>query len=295
MNISLQWRCVLPFLFASLICIAEEQPAPAQATELSKIEALVEAVELSKQTFIRNGEAHSGADAAAHIRKKLEAKKDEIKSARQFIEVCGTKSELSGQPYLVRFEDGKTQPLAEWLTKTLAAIEKPPARVAAAADMNKYLKLLGDDSFEEREKATEALILMGAPALEALEKHEKETADPEVKQRCKQVRAAIGDPNKTAAHVLEAIEKSGATFVRPGGRFLGSTFDGPKFAAHLRTKALVQKFELTRPACEFVEEVAHKSSLRDTKYAIVLPDGTQKDLKDWLAEKLKLPAEAEKK
>lgn len=295
MNISLQWHYGLPLLLACLVCMAEEQPTAVLMSESEKIEALIAAIAVSKQTFIRNGDVHSSADAAAHIRKKLEAKKDEIKSARQFIEACGTKSELSGQPYLVRYEDGKTQPLAEWLTKTLAAFEKPPARAAAAADMNKYLKLLGDDSFEEREKATEALIRMGAPALEALEKYEKETADPEAQQRCKKIRAAIGDPNRTAAHVLEIIEKSGATFMRPGGRFLGSTFDGPKFAAHLRAKALVQKFELTRPAREFVEEIAQKSSLRDTKYVIVLPDGTPKDLKDWLLEKLKLPAEAEKK
>jgi hypothetical protein len=190
--------------------------------------------------------------------------------------------------------------LAEWLNGVLAGIEKPPSsskpvQATAPPNVEVLLKKLGEDDFETREKATEALVRMGAPALDDIAKYEKASADPEVQARCAKIRNAIGDPNKTAAHVIETIERSKATFVRPGSKFLGANFDGKGFAAHLRAKAMLQKFELTRSAKDFVDEVATKSSLHNTAYRVVLEDGKEKDLREWLVETIKIPLEPEKK
>ncbi|MBI3832537.1 MAG: DUF5329 family protein [Planctomycetes bacterium] len=280
------------------------EPRPVSAkTEVEKIAALLAAIAGAdaKYTFIRNGEKHTGAEAAAHIRTKREKAKDKVKTAKQFIELCATQSEMTGTPYSVlNLADGKTVPLAEWLNGLLAEMEKLPAppKAEAAAEtpsVEELLKRLGADDFETREKSTEALIRLGAPALDAIAKYEKASADPEVQARCAKIRNAIGDPNRTAAHVLEALEKSNATFLRPGGHLLGSKFDGKNFAAHLRAKAMLQKFELTRPAREFVDEIAEKSSLHDSAYRVVFEDGKEQDLKAWLVETLKIPVAHEKK
>lgn len=287
---------LLLLLLLAMHCIRAEEPAsvPIPKSEDEKIAALLAAISSSKLTFIRNGDDHTGAEAAAHLRDKRGKAKDQVKTAKQFIELCATKSEFSDKLYEVKLEDGKTVPLAGWLTGLLETIEQPLKAADAAAGAAELLKKLGDEDFEAREKATEALIRLGAPALEQIAKFEKESDDPEVKQRCAKIRAGIGDPNRTAAHALEAIEKSNATFMRPGGRMLGSTFDGRGFAAHLRAKAMLQKFELTRSAKDFVDEVATKSSLHNTAYRVLLEDGKEKDLREWLVETLKIPLEPEK-
>ena len=149
------------------------------------------------------------------------------------------------------------------------------------------LPRLGSESFEEREDATVALIQKGAAALDEIASYEKSTQDAEVQVRCAKIRAAIGNPAQTALGVLALIESSKATFLRPGAaRF--KVLTGEQFAAHLRAKATFQKFTLTRPAAEFIDEVAAKSTLHGQAYRIKLEDGTEKELKEWLEEKAKV-------
>ena len=95
-------------------------------SETQKIEKLITTVsELKGAKFIRNGKAYDGKDAAAHMRRKWEGGKDQIKTARDFIKLAASKSERSGEPYLIRFDDGKEVKSADFLTEKLDEIEKP--------------------------------------------------------------------------------------------------------------------------------------------------------------------------
>lgn len=86
----------------------------------TEVDRLLADVEGSKCIFIRNGKEHSAADAAAHMRKKRDHFRDQIRTAEDFIRLAGTKSELTGRPYLIRCGGNKPQPTAAWLTRELA-------------------------------------------------------------------------------------------------------------------------------------------------------------------------------
>lgn len=181
----------------------------------------------------------------------------------------------------------------------LAGEAAPPADApkADAATLKTLLDALGNESYDEREKATAELVKLGPAAIDAILAREKETADLEIRTRCAKLREAIGDPNATALAVLAKIEKTDGTFVRPGHSRVSLTkhwFTGPEFAKHLRAKAAVLNVSLTTPAGEFIEKVASESSIKQQPYRVSLKDGTEKELKDWLGETLKLaPKKAE--
>ncbi len=80
---------------------------------------LLDFVANSDSTFIRNGQSYTGKEAAAHISAKYDYYKSEIKTAEDFIRLAGSKSVLSGQPYLVKAVNGKQITSAEWLGQAL--------------------------------------------------------------------------------------------------------------------------------------------------------------------------------
>ncbi len=110
-------------LIASLAMLAWATGVPADSTSQSEststIEYLLASVATSELQFVRNGKAHSGADAVKHMRRKYEYFADRIHSPEEFIELAGTKSMLSGKVYTVRGNDGEI-PTAEWLHTILA-------------------------------------------------------------------------------------------------------------------------------------------------------------------------------
>ncbi len=173
---------------------------------------------------------------------------------------------------------------AHELTRTSQTplVPAPPDR---AETFNALLAKLGDDSFETREKATMELIRKGPAIKTDLEKAEKDTTDPEVRLRCRQILAALEDVDQTAVGVLEFIEKSEETFLRLG-RYR-TTYNGPRFSAHLRGKALLAGFSLTGSANKFIEQIASTSSLHGGTYRVRFPDGSETDLKAWLSQKFK--------
>lgn len=71
----------------------------------------------SNCTFIRNNKEYDVKAAAEHIRKKYDHFKSEIHTSEDFIELCATKSLISGRPYLVKCRDGVVILCAEWLEK----------------------------------------------------------------------------------------------------------------------------------------------------------------------------------
>jgi hypothetical protein len=109
-------------LVLSSITFAEDK----KLTEDQKIEALIKHVEeLKDAKFIRNGTEHDPSEAAQLMKYKWDNNKDDIKTARDFIRICATKSTTSGQPYLVKFKDGKEVKSADYLTSELEKLEKP--------------------------------------------------------------------------------------------------------------------------------------------------------------------------
>lgn len=94
-------------------------------TESQKIEHLLKYVEsLKGAMFIRNGESHPPAEAAAHLRMKWEKAGNKVKTAVDFIEICASKSSMSGKPYMIKMPDGKELPARDVLMRELKRIQQ---------------------------------------------------------------------------------------------------------------------------------------------------------------------------
>jgi hypothetical protein len=88
--------------------------------ETKRIDYLIACVEtLNGAKFVRNGKEYDGKQAASHLRMKLKNTADKVHSAEDFIEICASKSYLSGKPYLIVFHDGKTMPSEEFFRMKL--------------------------------------------------------------------------------------------------------------------------------------------------------------------------------
>ena len=110
-------------LFAGGAAIAAPPPH-----EQSRIERLIKAVEVRKDmTFIRNGTEYDSADAAKFLRGKLDAMGKEVSSVRDFIERIASRSSMSGEPYRVKFADGRSMPASQFLSEELKRLEGQPA------------------------------------------------------------------------------------------------------------------------------------------------------------------------
>ncbi|MBI4559248.1 MAG: DUF5329 family protein [Candidatus Hydrogenedentes bacterium] len=96
--------------------------AGAPDTEITKIKSLLQTVERSGVTFVRNDQAHSGTEATEHLRMKWNGAQDQIKTVEQFIDHVASESSTTGQPYAVRLRDGSTLPARAWLYGALAAL-----------------------------------------------------------------------------------------------------------------------------------------------------------------------------
>ena len=81
-------------------------------------------VKNSDVVFIRNNREHTPDEAAAHMRRKYEHFKDQIKTPEDFILLAGTKSLMTGKAYQVRMKDGKTILTQKWLEDALAKYRK---------------------------------------------------------------------------------------------------------------------------------------------------------------------------
>ena len=102
--------------------IAMEQPA--NPTEAQKIESIIQVLEnLKDAEFIRNGSTYTAAQAAAHLRMKLKNAGRAVKSAPDFIRLCGSASSMSGKPYLIRYKDGHEVKASDFLWMELKKLE----------------------------------------------------------------------------------------------------------------------------------------------------------------------------
>ena len=105
--------------------VSADQGIPAPLSETQKIERLIAYVEdLGSARFVRNGSDYSPAEAASHLRLKLKKAGDRVRTAEQFIEFCATRSSMSGDPYLIRFEDGRVRGAGEVLREQLRLMQE---------------------------------------------------------------------------------------------------------------------------------------------------------------------------
>lgn len=117
------------WIFAALSLASIAQAASTTAT--AEIEALLAYVkQLDGAVFIRNGSEHAPTAAEAHLRMKWEKQSAQIKTAEDFIELCATKSSLSGERYRIRLKDGTARDSAEVLRARLADIRRAAAQHA---------------------------------------------------------------------------------------------------------------------------------------------------------------------
>ncbi len=85
-------------------------------TEDALIEALIQSVAaMTNLKFFRNGATATSTEAAQHMRDKYAYFRRDIVTAEDFIRLCGTRSEVTLQPYRVRRQDGSEQLTAQLL------------------------------------------------------------------------------------------------------------------------------------------------------------------------------------
>ena len=107
----------------SLMALGAVAAAP-PPHEQTRIEKLIRFVETQKDMkFVRNGTEYTCADAGKFLRGKLEAMGKEVTTAREFIERIASKSSMSGQPYQVKFADGRTMLASQFLHEELKRLD----------------------------------------------------------------------------------------------------------------------------------------------------------------------------
>jgi Family of unknown function (DUF5329) len=98
--------------------------AAVSAIEAARIERLIGHVENNRRaTFVRNGTAYSCREAAGFLRRKYEKIGEHVNTAAQFIDQIASRPSTGGQPYLVRFADGRTVTAAQFLGDELRRMD----------------------------------------------------------------------------------------------------------------------------------------------------------------------------
>jgi len=99
----------IPLLLLILLSLISGYAYAQDSSEAAKIRYLIGSVEaLQGVTFLRNGGEYDARKAAAHLRLKLKTAGNRVKTAEDFIRLCGSKSSVSGEAYRMRFPDGTT-------------------------------------------------------------------------------------------------------------------------------------------------------------------------------------------
>lgn len=123
-------RHALAALF--LLAAATASAVPLPPTARAEVDALLTRLQSSGCEFNRNGSWYSGADAKAHLLKKLAYLEGKalVQTAEQFIERGASASSASGKPYLVRCAGKAPVESAQWLKAELQAVRA--SRAASA-------------------------------------------------------------------------------------------------------------------------------------------------------------------
>ncbi|HEY5497418.1 MAG TPA: DUF5329 family protein [Syntrophales bacterium] len=116
---------IIPILLIILISLVAVRAYAQDSREAAKIRYLIASVEtLEGAKFIRNGREYDARSAANHLRLKLKNAGDRVRTAEDFIKFCGSKSSMSGEPYLIRLTDGTIVKTEVFFRKKLMAFAK---------------------------------------------------------------------------------------------------------------------------------------------------------------------------
>lgn len=97
--------------------------ATPSASEHKVIDKLIDRLGAKRaMIFIRNDSQHDAADAVKHLRAKFNHFKSRIVTAEDFIELCATRSEMTGELYKVREGNGPLRNAGEYLREELRAV-----------------------------------------------------------------------------------------------------------------------------------------------------------------------------
>lgn len=110
-------------LLVTLLMLFQVVAGRAVASEGDDLEAtvahLIDYVEQSDVQFKRNFTSHNAREAAEHMSNKYDYFRDEIDTPEKFIELCATRSLMTGFEYQVVLVDGETRPAGQWLGEEL--------------------------------------------------------------------------------------------------------------------------------------------------------------------------------
>ena len=108
-------------LFLSLLLIGTNLAhSDVPKSQKPEVQHLLEFIETSDCTFERNGKKYDGTDAAKHIKRKYKYFRNKISTTEEFIEYSGTKSTMSGKPYLIYCGDEDSITSQTWLLEELS-------------------------------------------------------------------------------------------------------------------------------------------------------------------------------
>jgi hypothetical protein len=111
--------CILA-LFMVLVSLVPASADAQDSREAAKIQYLIASIEaLEGATFIRNGNKYDARSASNHLRLKLKNAGDRVTTAEGFIRYCGSKSSMTGLPYLIKLADGTTVKAEAFFRKKL--------------------------------------------------------------------------------------------------------------------------------------------------------------------------------
>lgn len=94
---------------------------------------LLNYIEQSDCTFIRNGTSYSSAEARAHIGRKYDHIKSRISSAEQFITYGASRSSITGRAYTVDCA-GASMESGRWLGEELERYRRAAAHASPGSD-----------------------------------------------------------------------------------------------------------------------------------------------------------------
>lgn len=116
------------FLCLLALCVAAVVPASAtpSPSEDKLIQGLIHRVETHRDmVFVRNGEEHSAAEAAKHMREKYDYFRQEIVTAEDFIQRCATRSEMTRVAYKIRLKtSGAVRNASDFLQDELKVLRQ---------------------------------------------------------------------------------------------------------------------------------------------------------------------------
>lgn len=108
-------KYLLVLLFFSSNVIFADVPAE----QIREVEHLLNFVKHSNCMINRNGSIHPAEKGVAHIKRKYEYFRDNIKNTEDFIKFSATKSTMSGEFYTVNCPGKKTIKTRDWLLDEL--------------------------------------------------------------------------------------------------------------------------------------------------------------------------------